>query len=199
METKPLSDYRNWLFKKAGIIREKDDDYAQKENVFWAGDLLMCRRKRKFRLDKTEVPFKVDPSTYGRILGTLVHKGLEEFLKEDGWTAEIKKRKTFGDYIVSAKADGVKGDEIIEIKYQRYFKGALPNHLLQLGIYLNVFEKKRGVLFYVSPNDIADFYTASKVTDDNIMWLIKNGLSPFADFECKYCDYRKFCSEVGKR
>ncbi len=199
MKTKPLEDYRDWLFKKAHIVREKGDDYTQKENVFWAGDLLMCRRKRRFRIDKVDVPFKVDASTYGRIIGTLIHKGLEEYLKEDGWKTEIKKRKTFGDYVVSAKADAVKGDEIIEIKYQRYFKGMVANHLLQLGIYLNLFEKKKGTLFYIAANDVTDFTTYGKVTNDNIMWLIENGLSPFADWECRFCEYRNFCSEVGKR
>ncbi|MBP1357370.1 MAG: CRISPR-associated protein Cas4, partial [Sulfolobus sp.] len=143
------------------------------------------------------------------ILGDLVHKGLESLnllsnfeIQSEVETAKIidlKDRKIN----VKGRVDILlknKNNEIIivEIKTARKDIGLpLQHHILQLRIYLWLFNTKNGILIYITPDRLSEYEVKEPATDDEIRMLLSELLSaskaPKYIWECKYCEYNIVC------
>src|SRR3990167_8310052 len=74
--------------------------------------------------------------------GTLNHLLVGECLKELGWTLETKIEYKYKDIILVGKVDGIKEDEIAEIKTSdKIYPKAKSWQIEQVRCYLSMFEK----------------------------------------------------------
>jgi len=178
--SKVLEDYREHL---------KD---STNPSVVYVTDLVSCSQKRVFRQKYPELVFRFDPIA---LLGALVHRGLEELLKEYGFQNEVeivKEVEVNGKkYIIKGRVDSLNEDCVVEIKTARSDIG-LPyeHHINQLQIYLNLLGKQKGVLIYVTPDRITEFFIEKK--DININELLKETIDnikhPRWSWECLHPD-----------
>lgn len=80
-------------------------------------------------------------------MGTLKHELVQELL-EDDWQIEKKAELLYKDFILVGKADGIKGDTIMEIKTSDLIiPQAKKWHIWQLKMYLSMFNKEKGVIY----------------------------------------------------
>lgn len=192
-------DWSEYIYRRTRVLREKSD-YVKPKDTFWVSDLYSCRKKVNFRREnKIEVAFSDDFSAKSRAIGILIHKGLQEYLKEDDYEIEKKIVKEIDDYKIVGKVDAINDEEVLEIKYQKSFKGANKHHILQLSTYLNMTGLKHGTIIYITPFKFTDVSVDSVIDDDYIRFLINNDFSPFGDWECSYCEYNGICDMKVKK
>ncbi|BDC00171.1 CRISPR-associated protein Cas4 [Saccharolobus caldissimus] len=191
------------------LLRKRLEDYlshTKDQNTLYVTDLVRCPRKVKYESEYKELAINqiYEPFT---LLGDLVHMGLEGLLK-DRFNAEIEVEKekevqALGKpYKIKGKADAIitdKGEKIvIEIKSSRSDRG-IPHlhHKLQLQIYLWLFEVKRGILVYITPDRITEYEINEAMDDSTIIRLVEDTItlrsSPRFEWECKYCIFSVLC------
>jgi len=164
-------------------------------NVFYASQILFCRRKKRYSDDGIPPVERFDDSWRARQIGILVHKGMEDVLLRRGYKVEQKARKQIGEYIVSGRADAINDKHVVEIKYKgsnRYTKVSTWD-ATQLGVYMNLFDRKVGYLVYISENEITWHRHTLPLEDEVILGYIKNYGSPRFVWECKNCGYVDRC------
>jgi len=200
--------YATEEFKSSNIVLEKLyrralEDFkehlkdATNPSIIYVTDLVSCSQKREFRLKYPELTFKFEPS---HILGSMVHLGLEEVLKEEGYDVEVEFEKDVTidsrKIKVKGRVDAINENYIIEIKTARSDLG-LPHehHLMQLQIYLNAFNRKAGILIYITPDRLAEYYVERKPLDleSLIAEVMYNSVHPRWNWECRYCPFAKMC------
>jgi len=195
-------------FKASNIVMEKLyrrvlSDYkehfkdATNPNIVYVTDMVSCSQKREFRIRYPELAFKFEPA---HILGDMVHIGIESFLKEEGFQVEVEFEKEVSidnrEVKIKGRVDALNENYVVEIKTARSDLG-IPHdhHLMQLQIYLNIFDRKAGLLLYVTPDRLAEFYIEKKPLDVEslVVETIHNSMHPRWSWECKYCFYAKIC------
>jgi len=165
--------------------------------IVYVTDLVSCPQKRHYRMIYPELVFHFEPIF---ILGNLIHLGLESVLKEEGYDIEVEFEKIFNiegeEYIVKGRVDAISETEIVEIKSTRSdINIPLEHHILQLQLYLNLLNKEKGILIYITPERISEYQISKKEIDITrlLMETVKNTIHPRWSWECKYCTYAKLC------
>jgi len=164
-------------FKKMCVERMRRE-YTVGGRVWHAKSLCYCRKK------VLEEPFENVAQKEPVLVGVLVHMGVDEVT---GYEGKVYSKRV-GDYIVKGTPDLIMDGELVEIKFTVYPPKEPREHdVLQLRIYMWMFDKDRGYLWYLSPFGFREFEVEGAITDDDIVDLIENPRIPFWDFECKYC------------
>lgn len=166
-------------------------------NVVYVTDLVSCSQKRVFRQKYPELTFRFDPIA---LLGILVHRGLEELLKEYGFQSEVEVVREVKvndkNYIIKGRVDALNEDCVVEIKTARSDIG-LPHehHIGQLQIYLNLLNRNKGVLIYITPDRIVEFPVEKEEINMNelLKETLENSKHPRWEWECRYCMFAKIC------
>ena len=167
--------------------------------IIYVSDLVSCSHKRLFRIKFPELQFRFEPPM---VLGELVHRGLEDMLKERGFEQEVsieKKVEINGEtYIVKGRMDAFNRDDgvVIEIKTARSSQG-VPHrhHILQIQIYMNIVDAREGLLVYITPDRILEYKVVKETIDidELVRETINDVVHPRWDWECRYCVYSRMC------
>nr|WP_234097619.1 CRISPR-associated protein Cas4 [Sulfolobus islandicus] len=187
------------------LFKEKISEAKQhqrNEGEVYVTDLVRCPLKAKYELLYPELK-DAEAYTPSFILGDLVHKGLEEFLKEK-FNAELevegaKQLQIDGKTItLKGRADALTNDYVIEIKSSRADRG-LPHehHILQLRLYLWLFNKSKGVLVYITPDRITEYEINNPPDEAEVLELVEDFMkaknAPKFKWECGYCTFSVLC------
>lgn len=180
-------------------LEEHQQRLAELKNpkVVYVSDLVYCPMKRKFKLLYPELVFDFEPYM---VLGDIVHKGLQTYLKD--WNFEIEKEveeKIIIDneeYILKGRIDAFSKEFLVEIKSSRSATG-IPHehHLLQLKIYMAMTSVSKGILIYITNDRIVEYPVS--LGDFDFGKLVRDFIYatevPKWDWECRSCPFSKFC------
>ncbi|HIQ03770.1 MAG TPA: CRISPR-associated protein Cas4 [Desulfurococcales archaeon] len=165
--------------------------------VVYVTDMVSCSQKRYYRLSYPELAFSFEPVL---VLGNLVHMGLEKLLEEEGYKVEVEFEKIFKingvEFRVKGRVDAINSSEVVEIKTTRTdIKIPLEHHILQLQLYLNLLNREKGILIYITPERISEYQIDREELDVSRILLetIENTVHPRWSWECKYCTYARIC------
>lgn len=191
------------------IYERKLQDYLQhkkEENTFYVTDLVKCPLKLRYENQYKEL-ITGEFFSPAAVMGELVHHGLEDFLKSefnaqvevegereaviDGKTIKIRGR---ADAIIEKDGEKV----VIEIKSTRTDKNLpLDHHKLQLQIYLWMFNTKKGLLVYITPDRVTEYKVDSPLDEAEVLRLVREAIrmnkAPKYAWECSYCRFSIVC------
>jgi len=193
----------DWIMKRQV---EKLQD-ARDPRVVYVTDLVACTHKYHLRKKYPELTLSFEPVA---VLGDIAHAGLGKLLAEKGFEVEYEvSREVVVDgesFVLRGRVDAFKRDEglVVEIKTSRSAVN-LPkeHHLKQLKVYLELLGASNGVLIYITPSKIVEYYVKHEPV--NIEVEVKNLLvdasHPRYTWECRYCVFRKICPfyQPGKK
>ncbi len=172
-------------------------------------DLVYCSNKYRLGLKYPEL--KIAQNYYPTlILGRILHRGIEEVIKDrfhDFVVTELPIEKSITVDIdgltrvvrVSGRVDALMNNYVvIEIKTSRAdHELPLPHHVLQLRIYMNLLDKTKGLLFYINPDRIAEYWINEPLSDEELQRLVietlENTKHPRWPWECNYCPFNIIC------
>jgi len=161
--------------------------------------LIRCRRYREL-MARHDILFNPSPSM---MLGEIVHEGVKSFSiteKLEGYEV-MEERKINGKTIVGI-ADILYENEVVEIKFTRAHRDNRPleHHLMQLRLYMWLFNRPRGRLVYVTPDRLCEYEIDNPMSDDEVIMLLEDESSPkWPEWECSYCDYSGLCEKRVRR
>ncbi|MEZ0394315.1 MAG: CRISPR-associated protein Cas4 [Desulfurococcaceae archaeon] len=174
-------------------------DESRNPRIIYVTDLTMCTHKYHMRKVYAEATLSFEPSA---VMGDMVHKGIEELLKEQGFLTEYEVSKSVelgGEYYeVRGRVDAYRPDEglVVEIKTMKSFGGSpLKHHLDQLNIYANMLSAREAVLLYVTHDRIIEYQVDVFPIDlaGAVKALLEDSFHPRYEWECSYCPFRKLC------
>ena len=196
-------------------LREFEDHFRRikeyKGWLIWVSALTQCPRKWYYMLRFPEVAQTEFKGAF--VLGRTAHVGMQQLLLSyysalgyDRLAAEVEVEKRIDlddgrDVLLTGRIDAlaVKGSEkiVYEIKTARSDLG-LPHehHLMQLRIYMNIVKATRGVLLYLTPDRVAEYFVNEPISDEELEKLVKEFMEfkgPKYDWECGYCVYSTIC------
>ena len=165
--------------------------------IIYVSDLVACSHKRFFRMNYPELTLRFEPVT---LMGELLHVGLEEILKDRGYSVEVSFERdvTVNEelYTLKGRVDAIGEGRVVEIKTGR--PGQIlphPHHVLQLQVYLQLLDVPQGILVYITPDRITEYNVERE--EINIEELAKETIEdtkhPRWEWECRYCYYSKMC------
>ncbi|ADV64440.1 CRISPR-associated protein Cas4 [Desulfurococcus mucosus] len=168
-------------------------------STIYVTDLVACSHKYHMRRKYPELTIGFEPSM---VLGELLHKGLEEVLKGEGYevekSVEVPVEIDGARYIVKGRVDAYNPGTrtVVEIKSSRTSRGIpKPHHVEQLNIYLNIMDVESGILVYVTSDKIVEYVIPRERVD--VTGLVRNTLGnlvhPRYEWECEYCVFRRLC------
>ncbi|MEM2005026.1 MAG: CRISPR-associated protein Cas4 [Zestosphaera sp.] len=195
-------DLINTLYR---LSKEERERHPRRPEAYWVTDLVRCILKRDFELKYPElVESEVFTPTY--ILGTLVHKGLQELLKStisNDVLTEVEGRREVrlpDNRVVSVegRADLLIriGEELVgvEIKTSRSdLELPKQHHVDQARIYNWLFNLRHTILIYVTPERVTQFLVEDRVTDEEVIRRLTISRFPRYEWECRYCSYSVLC------
>lgn len=167
--------------------------------ILYVTDLVSCSHRFWFRIKFPELVFSFEPVA---ILGGLVHRGLENILRDHGFEIEypIEKTVTVNDveYVVKGRVDAWREDtgEVVEIKTARSGQGVPhEHHIMQLLIYLNILKARQGVLIYITPDRLIEYTVMFQEVnlEKFVEEVVNDSRHPRWDWECRYCIFNKLC------
>jgi len=204
----PLLDLISLLYT---VSKEEKEKHPRKPDTYWVTDLVRCALKREYELKYPELVEK-EIFTPVFILGTLVHRGLQELLKSiigGGVSAEVERGREVvlpdgRKVVVEGRADIIVkvGDEVfgVEIKTARSdYDLPKPQHVDQARIYNWLFDLKQTILVYVTPERVTQYLVSDRVNDEEVASRITSRKIPMYDWECKYCSYSVMCPHKVSR
>jgi len=176
--------YEQWMEKMRHSI-------SKEENVIWVSSLVYCKQRSLFEQEYFFL-FGIKPQL---ILGSLVHLGLQQILKDLGCKVEVEFEKEIQDYKIKGRVDAIDNDTVYEIKFAKDLRENRPyeHHIYQLRIYLWLTGYEHGKLIYVTPSRIVEFDESNPMDDDELIMFIDNWRSPRWEWECNYCDFSQIC------
>ena len=187
-------------------------------NVVHASVLPLCPLKWFYRLKYPDLVKAQQYSGY-LILGKLVHIGLQRLLRElydsgrlSGFKVlgvEVDLEKSInienGDFPVIVKIKG-RADLIVEKDGSKYvveiktsksdFNIPAEHHVLQLKIYMNLASVEKGLLLYITPDRITEYYVNEAISDFELQNLVQEFFKkkgPRYGWECNYCPFNILC------
>ncbi|MEM2284380.1 MAG: CRISPR-associated protein Cas4 [Zestosphaera sp.] len=187
------------------VSKEEKEKHPRKPDTYWVTDLVRCVLKREYELKYPELVEK-EVFTPVFILGTLVHRGLQELLKNiigEGVLTEVEGSREVilpdgKKVVVEGRADIIVkiGDELIgvEIKTARSdYDLPKPQHVDQARIYNWLFNLRQTILVYVTPERITQYLVSDKVNEEEVVDRITSKKIPRYEWECKFCSYSVMC------
>ena len=177
-----------------------DVDYAEhvkhelerEENTVFVSELVLCKQRSLFN-KQFKMLYQPQNAT---IIGRLIHSGLEAFLQVYfNAQVEVEVSREICGYVVKGRVDALTEDEVIEIKSGLDHKGSEPleHHRQQVRLYMWLTGKPRGRIVYVTYGHLSEYEVNDPASDDEVMYMIDNWLSPRYDWECEYCQWRSIC------
>ena len=173
-------------------------------------DLTSCSQKYHFRLKYPEL--LITQSYYPALInGRVMHRGIQEILLDrffDFIQVEVPVEKSLNipgsDGMprivkVSGRVDALLADDtVIEFKTSRSdHETPLEHHVLQLRIYLNMTGRRRGLLVYLTPERITEYWITNPLSDEELQQLVRETLNnerhPRWSWECSYCPFSIIC------
>lgn len=186
--------YEKIVGEQVGRLEELKDP-----SVIYVTDLVTCTHKFHLKKAYPWLSITFEPST---VLGNVAHWGLSSILRERGFEVEVEVSQ---DVEVGGKSYKVKGRVdaldrsnklVVEIKTARAAIG-LPkdHHVKQLNIYLNMLGYEHGVLLYLTPDKLVEYFIEIKHTSlyEEIVNLLEDKYHPRYGWECRYCIFSKLC------
>lgn len=187
------------------VNKEERERHPRRTETYWVTDLVRCLLKRDFELKYPElVENEVFMPIY--ILGTLIHKGLQELLKStmpNNVVTEVEGRREVrlsdGRIVtVEGRADVLIkiGEELVgvEIKTSRSdLELPKQHHVDQARIYNWLFNLNHTILVYVTPERVTQFFIGDRATDEEVLERLTSNRFPKYEWECRYCNYSVLC------
>ncbi len=168
-------------------------------HVIYVTELVSCSQKRLFRINFPELTLGFEPPM---IQGALIHRGLEELLREQGFVTEAPVEQEYvvdGEtYKVKGRMDAYEPDKgvVVEIKTGRSAIGTpREHHIDQLQVYMNLVDAKLGILIYVTPDRILEYSFEKRdiVIQELVEETVHNKTHPRWSWECQYCPFNRIC------
>jgi CRISPR-associated exonuclease Cas4 len=196
------------VYELYNFLKEEREKHPKEPGTVWVTDLVSCSLKSKYMslypdLVASEV---FNPPT---IVGTLIHRGLEELLKNifetKQFKVEIEPETSMelelpsGKVVLKGRADMIltspQGARIgVEIKSMR---GDMPtpleHHVDQVKFYNYMFGLEKTLLVYVSPDRVTQYELCEKASQEEIVKRLLEPVSPRYPWECKYCPFSVLC------
>jgi CRISPR-associated exonuclease Cas4 len=186
----------------------EQEKHRREEGAVWVSDLVSCPKKREMERLYPEVAGLgfFNPAA---LLGDIVHRGVYSILGELGVPAtfEVEGEMEFQGLRIRGRADILTEDRVIDIKTARSDYG-IPHthHLLQVRIYMRMFNRPKGSILYITKDRIAEISEAEEaslskpVADEELRMILDSQKVPmYEEFECDYCPYSRACpSKVTK-
>ncbi len=202
MEEGPQLDLINLLYR---VSKEEREKHPRKPGTYWVTDLVRCVLKRDYELKYPELIEK-EVFTPVFILGTLVHKGLQELLRStmgEVVLAEVEGSREVilpdgKKVMIEGRADIIVkiNNEMIgvEIKTARSdYDLPKPQHVDQARIYNWLFNLKHTILVYVTPERITQYLVSNKISEEEVVDRITTKNIPRYEWECRLCSYSVMC------
>jgi len=164
--------------------------------IIWVSELVACKEKFLFTRIYPEV-FTFEPRM---ILEQIVHKGVQEFLRDNfDYNVEVEATKVVDKYLINGRIDALNDEEVVEIKYvQDIFQNEpYEHHVMQTGLYMWLTDRERGTIVYISPKRMIEFEVQGKLSDDDVLMLIDTWASPRFPWECSYCYFNCICNKAA--
>lgn len=210
-----MRSYRRSLIQEVlySFRRLERKRHPREPGVLWVTDLISCPLKYEYEIAHPDL---VSLGTYDPhfILGDLVHLGLLRLLflaRKQGLFAVNLREEIEGykklevdeeEIVLKGRLDVLleseEGKIGYEIKYSRSDAG-IPrdNHRLQASLYAWLFDLDQVRLIYITPERIAEFEVHEKISEVDVLTLIKEYKSktrvPRWPWECKYCPFAILC------
>ncbi len=196
------------------LAKKKMEDYLshiREQDTFYITDLVRCPLKTEFETKYKELAVS-EVYTPATMLGDIVHKGLESLIRIENYTTrtEVEGEKIINlekPFKIKGRSDIILENEnekiIIEIKSARSDNG-IPHkhHIMQLQLYLWLFEAKKGILFYITPDRFTEFEINQPMDDATVINLVQQNIqkspSPRFPWECQYCIFSIICPNKRK-
>ncbi len=187
------------------VSKEEREKHKRSPSTYWITDLLRCTLKRDYELRYPELS-ESEVFMPFFIVGTLVHRGLQGLLREvmpNDISTEVEREREIvlpnGEVVcVSGRADILikVGEELVgvEIKTSRSDLG-LPkqHHVDQARMYNWLFNLKRTILIYVSPDRVTQYVIEDSASNEEVVERVISRKIPRYEWECKYCIYSVMC------
>lgn len=195
-------------------FKEEREKHVREPGVYWVTDLVSCSQREKFSRMYPELELA---QFFKPVLvqGVLVHVGLEKILEEAmrgrGAEVEIEPEASLeldleefipdagGRVIIRGRVDlAVKlpsGENVgVEVKTARADL-SLPHehHVDQVKIYNNLFNLDKSYLIYVTPDRIAQYEVAERMSLASIAERVAKPKAPRYAWECQYCPFSILC------
>jgi len=187
------------------LNKEERERHVREPNVYWVTDLVRCSLKRDYEIKYPELSLReVFIPFY--ISGSLIHRGLQEILKErfkDSVKTEVEYFKELSLHdgsrvVVKGRADVIvssdEGNVGVEIKTSRSDIN-IPHeqHLEQVMIYNWLMDLKYSLLVYITPERVAQYTVFERFSESEIIDRIVSTVFPRYVWECNYCVYSVLC------
>ena len=169
-------------------------------------ELVYCSNKYYLRHRYPELVLAENLYASWAVYGRLIHRGLENLLREHGFRTEAEVSRQFlvdGLLVmVNGRIDalGTWNGRLtaVEIKSSRS-DNDLPRqqHILQLRIYMNLAKASQGILIYITPDRVTEYTIAEPISDPELKILIQETINntkhPRYPWECSYCSFNHLC------
>ena len=139
----------SWLLKAA----QKYVRVVDPSTIFVGEVVFPCLRAAYFNRVRAPRPSPVEAL---KSLGTEIHRMIQDVLKEEGWEAEVGLGLELEGFKLVGRADAVRFNdegmpaEVLEIKTVNGEKSEpLQSHVLQLQVYMELLNARRGTLIYI--------------------------------------------------
>ena len=180
--------------------------HKREEGVYWVTDLVRCPLKRQYEITYPEIVAS-QVFTPPFIQGDLIHKGLEELLKEAFPEGEVSieveggKEVTLPNgrkVVVEGRADAILSlnDERIGIEIKSLRSDIdipLEHHVDQVRAYNWLFNLPYSILIYITPERITQYKVIDRFSEGEVIERILSKEAPRYSWECNYCPYSVLC------
>lgn len=187
------------------LNREERERHVRKPNVYWVTDLVRCSLKRDYEIKYPELSLREVFIPF-HISGSLIHRGLQEILKErfgDSVETEVEYFKELSLHdgskvVVKGRADVIissdDGRVGVEIKTSRSDMN-IPHeqHLEQVMIYNWLMDLKYSLLVYITPERVAQYTVFERFSESEVINRVVSTALPRYVWECSYCVYSVLC------
>ena len=161
--------------------------------VVYVTDLVRCSQQAHF--DRLYPDIAVYRYANHKIVeGLLIHRGLSSIF---GDSSEVEREVEVDGVKIRGRADLLLDDTIYEFKFSNIRNGPHGHHILQLRIYLWLFNVKKGYLVYFTSDGIYEYMVEDPISEDEVKELLRelqeNKIHPRHEWECRYCIYTTLC------
>ncbi len=174
------------------LEKEEREKHERKDGIIYVTDLVSCPLKPEFERKFPELKTLLEPAL---TLGNLVHLAIEKILQEKcNAQIEVEKEAKIGEYVIKGRIDAIVGNIGVEIKYSRT-DNYIPydHHITQVKIYNWLFNLDKTILFYITPDRLAQYEIVDRAGEKYILTLIEDRSIPRYDWECSRCPFAKIC------
>ena len=202
------------VYELYSFFRQEKEKHQKEPGTIWVTDLVSCSLKSRYSSIYPELAASeiFNPPT---IVGTLIHRGLEEVLRnifeQKQFRVEVEPETSIeielpdGKTVLRGRADLVvtspEGTRMgIEIKSLRGdLSVPLEHHVDQVKFYNYMFGLEKTILVYVSPERVTQYEVVEKASGEEIVKRLVEPVAPRYPWECRYCPFSVLCPNKTTR